>query len=333
MPYNFRNRERIKAPTRFEDPEDEHRQVSYEEPDIDQEVYAPSPMSSRVKYLGPAKPFNPNLRPAAFPTLDASRQAQPQETQIINLDTPSLYDEEEIHSSVNKIRIRQASAASSKNIQQIVKHPSVAFQPHNQKNPMVSTQDWCALQAQHDGTSVSIQPEDMERVQQAANMGPFNRTMLEMESSEDEAENSAQGRQQKAFGKWGNLTSAHKLQLFDIVAEAYPTDHPNWLLRLNEKDVRELQALSIERDERLFREQAAGKRHRKELHQRLLRGAIMSEEKFRRLLEQNIYRQRDEKVNEDDFDLSTAFRVNQARAYLRYCRLDAKLLDNAWAHV
>lgn len=86
--YTLRNRSELRAPRKFDDPEEEHREVSYKEPDVDQELYRMSPpISSGTKYRGTIVPFNPNLPPAAFPTLDHLGKVHDQQLKTFHNDS------------------------------------------------------------------------------------------------------------------------------------------------------------------------------------------------------------------------------------------------------
>ena len=347
MTYNFRNREHIKAPSRLEDPEDEPRQVSYKEPDIDYEMYA-SPRSLRAKYHGPVIPYNPDLRPATFPTLDPVRQARPVELETIDLDTPSISEEEGTQATADKTKMTQNDDVQQEIIQTHIsthisseKAPvSSLSSPHETRGAVAWKLHHTNLQPRHDWTSASIMLDNLRRIEYAASMNAFDRNLLAMTSSEDEDDSrlqeqptTRQMRKQEVLPEWRDLTAAHKLQLFDIVQDAYPREEWAPLLRLEEPEIRELVELINERNRRFFKEQAAGNRHRKETQQKLLRGAIMNEERFRRSLEQTIYRSRGVRFHQEDFDISKPSDLERAKAYLCRCQLNPKLLDGAWATV
>lgn len=127
-----------------------------------------------------------------------------------------------------------------------------------------------------------------------------------------------------------------KLQLYDVVSDAYSSEEATRRLQLKDCQVKELAGLVLARNERTQRENEEGSRHRDELHERLLRGARMSDEKFRELLDQNLFHHvREERDNEyyDNGFLSQAAEVEKASLYLRKCRLDSKLLDGAWVSI
>lgn len=128
-----------------------------------------------------------------------------------------------------------------------------------------------------------------------------------------------------------------KLQLYDVVFDAYSSGDATQKLRLKDVQVAELSELIFTRNQALLKEEEDGARYRHEVHERLLRGARISEGKFREMLDVNLFQQ----VQEDDHDhdyydkgyLSQASDVEKARLYLTQCRLNPKLLDGAWGSI
>lgn len=128
-----------------------------------------------------------------------------------------------------------------------------------------------------------------------------------------------------------------KLQLYDVVSDAYSSGEATQKLQLEDIQVKELTDFVLTRNERLRREDKEGSRHRRELHERLLRGARMSEGKFRELLDVNLFQHVREEDNDGEYYdngfLSQAAEVEKARLYLAKCRLNSKLLDGAWVSI
>lgn len=205
MPYNFRNRDEIRAPARFDEPQDEQRKVSYLEPDLDEEVYRSSPpKSSRLKYRGPMISFNPDLPPAAFPTLDHPDQARLPTSRIMR--------------------------------------PDLAW-----------------LRPQHIGTADSILNDNMRRMYAAGQLNSFDRNFLEMMSSEDEDEDEDDTPPPSLENvRWNDLSPASKLQLYDVVSEAYPSGEATLRLQLDGIEVEELTDLVLKRNECLRKEDEEG---------------------------------------------------------------------------
>lgn len=312
---------------------------------------------------GPVVPCKPCFRPTAFPTLDDPRQAQPQGTSTTERSKLSDFDEEGTSLDANEVTPApnhedgssksdlRAMKASIDNAQQEVqdkhnitistdaercidrpeKHPSTVIYPSIDADlPTTGAQHKRQLRPQHNGTSQSIWNDNIRRMEYVGGLSDLDRNLMEMMPSEDEEENDTQ-HQQEASPSWKDISPAHKLQLYQLVAEAYPSDEWSQLLCLEESDMQELTELISKHDKQFRREEANAEKHRTEIHERYMRGAFVSEKIFRESLQRNIYEHFED--DDDMFDLSTASRVEQARAYLRHCRLDPKLLDGTWADI
>lgn len=207
MPYSFRNRDEIRAPSRHDDPEDEPRRASYREPNIDEEVYRSSPPKSTIRYRGPITHFNPNLPPAAFPTLDDLTLVRYRRTQTI--ETESSSSETSIagsHQAGRNVRTgrhgRTAHFPTEDPPLSIYQHSTSlrAIPPNSAKSArsrstsvrsswrtMGKDPSWLrVLRPQHDGTSESIMEDNQRRMSAAGKLTSFDRNMLEMMSSDDE---------------------------------------------------------------------------------------------------------------------------------------------------
>lgn len=128
-----------------------------------------------------------------------------------------------------------------------------------------------------------------------------------------------------------------KLQLYDVVFDAYSSGHATQRLQLKDVQAEELSELIFTRNQVLLKEEEDGARHRHEVHERLLRGARISEGKFREMLDVNLFQHVQEDGHDHDYYdhgyLSQAADVEKARLYLTQCRLNPKLLDGAWTSV
>jgi len=90
------------------------------------------------------------------------------------------------------------------------------------------------------------------------------------------------------------------------------------------------------RNERLRKEDEEGSRHRREVHEKLLRGARLSGGKFRELLDSSLFqhvREGDDHGYYDNAFLGQATNGEKARLYLTQCHLNSRLLDGAWASI
>ena len=244
-------------------------------------------------------------------------------------DLRALSPNEANQRKVNKIHDTSKATCGNDTTTSPKGHRSVfPLPPFGQTALMAQNSHLRTLQPQHDERPESIQTDNMRHLQEADKTVFTDRNILEMMSSDEE--DNVQEQEREMFPSWNDLSKAHKLQVLDVVAEAYSNDKLPQLLHLNESEWQESYKLMVEREERLIREQANGERHRDEIHQRFLRGAVVTPDKFRRSLERNLYHNIEW---DDDFDQTTASRLEQARAYLRHCHLDTKLLDGAWGTI
>ena len=366
MPYRFRNRDDIKAPVRYHSPGGEVRQVSYEELDVDQEIDASSPKSSTLRYREPLILVNSDLPHGAFPKFKVPRKAHTPEHEIHDLVSPSASDTEAI--DFDSSRITKAPSASKfgrseggrplsnpnhdvhrHNYRHVV-HPhnttgpdgriASIVRPLSYRQPVgapgtISSTTMDSVQRQrallrpfHDGTSRSILRDNMRRLDYAGNISDHDNNILDMLTSDEDDE--VQKSPDDGSPAWDNLATVHKVQLYDVVADAYPNYTATRKLRLDNSQVQRLRELLILREERMMRENADAEKHRRNIHQRLMRGAIMNQERFRKSLEDNLYGSLRDDCGESDLDHATISSFEEAKAYLRYCGLDPNLLHGVW---
>lgn len=130
---------------------------------------------------------------------------------------------------------------------------------------------------------------------------------------------------------WNDLATPLKLQLYDIVVDDSESMDR---LRLDVREVEELKNLVLARERRVNLERDEGAAHRSEVHDSLLRGALMSEKKFDEVANKNLFQHVGEEDEHYDVGyLSEAAELRKARAYLIHCRLPPNLLDRKWASI
>lgn len=134
--------------------------------------------------------------------------------------------------------------------------------------------------------------------------------------------------------RWNDLATAQKLQLYDAVSDGYSYSDSVDRLQLDVREVEELKDLFLARQRRVNQERDEGAAHRKEVHDSLLRGALMSGEKFNETANRNLFRHVEEEDEHYDVGyLSEPAELRKARAYLKQCRLPTSLLDRKWASI
>lgn len=369
---HLRNRKRIKAPRRFEDADvitSSPRQESHEESEasseLEEEIYqSPKPKKPKPKpraYHGQVIEFNPNLPPAAFPTLDYPDYVHNGGNVPIDLEShlsglqsqePELVDSEEITPFTsgrschrekivligNHPTMTSTTADSALPGSQIVTQTSIKAQKQRRANIPTSIYG----ESTDNGPRNPIWASNMARMEEAGRMNDLARNILEMapSSEEDEAEEDvamedAAGRPTKLartdsipeLPAWDDLTVAHKLDLADAVAEFYPDPRQVMhQLRLSLSQKKELVELLIQRQERAAKEKANQQRLQEQTRDALLQGKRLSQPTFHQMVEENLY----EDISEDDH-LRTSFKeLKKARAYLKYCGFDPALADEIW---
>ncbi|KAF6228690.1 hypothetical protein HO173_011709 [Letharia columbiana] len=361
--HNLRNRKRIKTPRRFEDedistsspPRQEPHEESKESSELEQEIYeSPKPRKPKSKaraYRGEVTEFNPNLPPAAFPTLDHSDYVHNGGNTAFDLEShlsgsqsqkPRLAGSEAINPNfIGRGRHREQ-------IDLTADHPTMtsttAESRHRgsqnvlptsstvQKQPRASLSSSIYGEPTDNGPRNPIWVSNMARMKEAGRMSDLDRNILEMESSDEE--NAAVRSTKLArtasipdFPAWNSLTVAHKLDLADAIAELYPDPaQVMHQLRLSLSQKTELVELLIQRQNRVAGEEANQQSLQKQTQDILLQGRHLSQSAFHQMVEENLYGT----INEDDHLRTTLMELKKARAYLRYCGFDPELADSNW---
>ena len=361
---HLRNRKRIKAPRRFDDedvinsPRQESHEESEESSELEEEIYqSPKPKKPKSKpraYPGKVTGFDPNLPPAAFPTLDhpdyvhnGGHIALDHESHLSGLQSqePGLADSEAIDPDLlvcgsrlddidligNHLIMTSNGADFTRRGSQGVMQNSITVQ----KQPRATMPSSIYKESGDDGPRNPIWESNMALMEEADRMSDLDRNILEMESSDEE---DAAARPTKiartasvpGFPTWDDLTAAHKLDLADSIAELYElyedpaqvTHH----LRLGVSQGKELVELLIQRQDRTSREKANQQRLQEQAKDVLLQGRRLSQSTFHQMVEENLY----ETISESDDLQTNLMELKKARAYLRYCGFDPALADSSW---
>ena len=259
---HLRNRKKIKAPRRFEDeqnitsPRQESHQETDESSELEEEIYeSPNPRkpkSRRPAYCGEVIEFNPNLPPAAFPTLDhpdyvhnggnvtvdlephfsglQSPESRLSGFEGINLDAlGSNCRLKEMDRTEDDPTTRSTTADLTHSASQSVLQDSMTVEKQTQGSMLSSMYG----ESTDNGPRNPIWVSNMARMEEAGKMSDLDRIMLEMETSDEEdasdeeitaarSPNLARTASILEFPAWDDLTVAHKLDLADAIAEIYP---------------------------------------------------------------------------------------------------------------
>ena len=363
---HLRNRKKIKAPRRFEDehntasPRQESHQETDESSELEEEIYeSPNPRkpkSRRPAYCGEVIEFNPNLPPAAFPTLDHPDYVHNGGTVTVDLESqfPGLQSPEprlsgfewinpdalgsncrtkEMDRTEDDPTMRSATADLTHSTSQSFSQNSMTVQKQTQGSMLSSMYG----ESTDNGPRNPIWVSNMARMEEAGRMSDLDRIMLEMETSDEDAsdeENTAARSSKLArtasipeFPAWDDLTVAHKLDLADAITEIYPAlTQVIHQLRLSSSQEEELVELLNQRQDRTAREEANQQRLQEQTNEILLQGRSLSQSTFRQMVEENLYKH----IHENDHIQTNLMELKKARAYLRYCGFDPSLADAGW---
>ncbi|CAF9926805.1 hypothetical protein IMSHALPRED_007055 [Imshaugia aleurites] len=367
---HLRNRKRIKAPSRFNDADDRFNDVddmtssprqepeeeSEESSDLQEETYSsPKPKKPKATtraYRGEVIEFNPNLPPAAFPTLDHPGYVHNGGSIPIDLEShlsggqsrePSLAGFEGISSdSEDRSDYREG-------IDHLREHrattPDAAAFPRRESVMQTSMKGGKAPRPRmfpslyggptDNGPRNPIWASNMARMEEAGRMTDLDRNILDMESSDEEG---AAIKSKRLAGTpsvpeipaWDDLTVAHKLDLADAIGELHPdpADPAEVMrqLRLDLSQKKELVEFLIQRQDRAAKEEANQKALQEQTQDILLQGGRLSQSTFHQMAEENLYGS----ISEDDHLQTTGKELMKARAYLGYCGFDPALADVSW---
>lgn len=362
---HLRNRKRIKTPRRF-DVEDiitsparqESHEESEESSELEEEIY-PSPKPKKPKSRprashGKVTEFDPNLPPAAFPTLDhpdyvhnGGHIALDLESHLSGVQSqePGLSDSEAIDpdllvrgSRLDDIDLIGSHLTMTSNGADFARRGSQGVMQTSitvQKRPRANKPSSIYRESSDDEPRNPIWEGNMALMEEAGRMSDLDRNILEMESSDEE---DAAARPTKIsrtasvpeFPDWDDLTAAHKLDLADSIAELYELyEDPAQVmhhLRLGVSEGKELVERLIQRQDRTAREKANQQRLQEQAKDVLLQGRRLSQSTFHQMVEENLY----ETINESDDLQTNLVELKKARAYLRYCGFDPALADSGW---
>ena len=360
---NLRNRKKIKAPKRLEDEYEYHNtsptrqespgEESEESSELEEEIYeSPKPRTPKSRrrpaYRGKVIEFNPNLPPAAFPTLDHPSYVHnggtvAYEPHSLGSDSQELTGFEAINSdSLGRDPHSQETA--------LTEHfpaptPTTAAFTHRNSPFAMQRSKEGQKQARgyipsgmhggpkDNGPQNPIWASNMARMVEAGKMSDEDRFMLEMETSDEEdiatdkSSKLARKDSNLKYPAWDDLTVTHKLDLADTIAEIYPDPaHVMHQLRLDPTQKEELVDLLIQRQDRAAREEANQHKLMNQTKEMLLRGEPLPQSKFHQIVEETLY----ETIQEDHHIQTNLMELKKARAYLGRCGFDPALADSNW---
>ena len=359
---HLRNRKKIKAPSRYEDADyttsplrQESNEESEKSSELDEEIYeSPKPRKPKCKrpaYRGKVTEFDPNLPPAAFPTLDhpdyvhnggkvaidleshllgfQKREAKLSGSEAVNLASLDRGCRPETIDLTGDLRtMTTATAESAQRGSQSILQNSITVQ----KQPQGSMLSSMYGESTHNGPRNPIWASNMARMAEAGRMSDLDRIMLEMESSDEEdaaarPTNLSRTASSLVFPAWDDLTVAHKLDLADSIAQLYSgLSQVMHQLRLTPSQKEELGELLTQHQDRVAREEANQQRLQKQTREVLLQGEPLSQSTFRQMVEESLYGD----INENDHLQTNLMELKKARAYLEYCGFNPALTDSSW---
>lgn len=363
---HLRNRKKIKAPRRFDDekittsPRQESLEESEESSELEEEIYqSPKPKKPKAKpraYHGEVIDFNPNLPPAAFPTLDHPSYVhnggniaidpkshpsglQSRKSRLADFEAvdPDLMDRgchlEEVDLRGGQPIMTSTTADFTRPASQSVMQTSITAE----KRPRASMPSSLYGEPTDNGPRNTIWASNMALMEEAGRMSELDRNILEMESSDEEdaaakevSTKLARAASIPGYPAWDDLTIAHKLDLADTVAELHQLyENPAQAmrhLRLSLAQEEELVELLIQRQDRAAREKTSQQRLQEQTKDLLLQGRPLSQAKFHQMVEDNLYKT----INEHDHLQTNLMELKKARAYLRYCGFDPRLAESSW---
>ena len=362
---HLRNRKKIKAPRRLEDEyeydntsptcQESPEEVSEESSELEEEIYeSPKPRTPKSKkqpaYRGKVIEFNPNLPPAAFPTLDHPSYVHNGGTVAVNLEPHSLGSESQeltVFEATNSDSLGRGShpeeTVLTGNVP--VPTPTTANFTHRNSPSVMQRSEKGQKQARgnmpssmrgrpnDNGPQNPIWASNMARMVEAGKMSDQDRIMLEMETSDEEdiatdkRSKLARKDSNPKYPAWDDLTITHKLDLADTIAELYPDPvHVMHQLRLNPSQKEELVDLLIQRQDRAAGEEANQHKFMNQTKEMLLRGEPLPQSKFHQMLEEHLYKN----IWEDHHIQTNLMELKKARAYLGRCGFDPALADSNW---
>lgn len=352
---HLRNRKKIKAPRRFDDegpdtssPRQDSHEESEESSELEEETYkSPEPKKPKSKaraYRGKVIEFNPNLPPAAFPTLDHPDYVHNGGNVAIDLESclpgssqsgdSSLADFEainpetvgrnchleEIDFTEDHSSLTSNTTDFSRQESQILMQTSIMAQNRARASILVSMYG----EPTDNGPRNPVWASNMARIEEAGNMSDMAREIMDMDSDEEDL---SKPTTDEKFPAWADLTVTHKLDLADAIGELYPNAFQVMhQLRLSVPEKKELSELLMQRQERDAREEANQQRLQEQTKDALLQDKRLSQSTFHEMVETNLYGP----VDENDQNQTSPCELEKARAYLRYCGFDPALADKGW---
>ncbi|KAI4242865.1 MAG: hypothetical protein LQ352_007148 [Teloschistes flavicans] len=308
-------RKKVNPPKRLDD------EIA-EEAENAERMFPARPTSGQV-YRGEIMHHNPNLPPAAFPTLDLRRntldhvQRHPKKRIVpSSLNTPSPSPV-----SSNQYPINETVTAP----ETVVTRASHEMDPRQSRT--VSQEGRLAPHTDN-GPGNPIWESNMKRIQTLGNRSRQEEIMAEMDTSDEEdapAQTHVKPTKCAQCPNWDDI--ALRLQIH-MVTSAVDDDGDAVVayrrLRLTQAQQDTITVKLYEQRDRDAAEDAAIAAHQRKCHEELMKGRKLGQEAFRSILSEHLF-----KDLQGDYMTVSLADVRMAQAYLLYCGLDPSVL-NEW---
>ncbi|KAL8776187.1 MAG: hypothetical protein Q9194_003306 [Teloschistes cf. exilis] len=286
----------------------------------DAERVPPAKALSGQAYCGNITQHNPNLGPAAFPTLDPrrialhhshQRRALVPSSSHSSLSTPVPSHQNPINETVTAVE-----TGLTGNFHQMRPQQSHTYSQERKAAPHTDN-----------GPGNPIWEANMKLMEKLGSMTEEEEFMAEMETS-DEEDAPTQPRV-KPFNSarchnWGHIALRLQIDMItSVVGEDGDAVVAYTRLRLTQDQQDVITVKLHELKEREAAEDAAIAAHQQKCHQGLLMGRKFGQEKFRSILSEHLY-----KDLKGDNMIVTRGNVKLAQAYLLYCGLDPSVLND-----
>ncbi|KAL9101807.1 MAG: hypothetical protein Q9163_002978 [Psora crenata] len=341
MSYSFRKK--IRRPKTAEEffqgttPETHYRDDSYTQEPLssssEDEVSTSPHVKEMERYRGPVVGYNPNLPPAAFPTIDCrSQQKDAQEAQAISGSGASS-------------RVGGAQPGQNFTQRDTVFHTYSQYQTPHETQPQSNIP---VIESHHNRAGRRRQilkrqskKWEKESIRWSSKLNTNRTVDLGMVTSEeDEGLAMKSSQAARLVPRWNDLTDAHKLNLLDTMPLIRPRlegqDEGDYIdriminLRLKGHEREKAKELMWNRQYRMDTERRALRIAQRAAHNRLMHentGRPVNAGSCWAIVDDDL----SSLIRSDNYQFSTRAEEVTARAYWSSCGFDPKLLDGDWA--
>ncbi|SLM39204.1 hypothetical protein LPUS_09696 [Lasallia pustulata] len=295
-------RKKVKRPQRYEPETDDAGRAERYLPPLNRPVFSV-----------PIIEYNPDLRPAAFPTLDPAQTALSEQDHVVEPSETKSRQQADTVSIVQR-PLRQLDSATSRAPDQIEARTGIT--------PGIAVEDENRRASNCDDNPVYVR--NMQLSQQWSQRTDHDWNIQEMETSDEEelqeetiAVSGTEATIVESSPAWEDLTVAHRLEIISTLAEHSSRWEAMQTLQLSLAQRREVvvQLARRHQHEIMEHENIASFHHG--WMQSLLKGqasssSILIPDVYRKLLEEHIY----QSVGGEDYSLTTKKELATAKAYL-----------------